>query len=151
MFTKVGNYAHNALLNGSGLSASNQITSGAGIGAGLGAVNALVTGESSMWDGAISGGVTGAALGAGMRYASMKYASGMNSFINSTTDASGKVFNGIKQSQVENISNFKFSHFGRPDSANTHANYWHPDSAALKSTRFQHYNPQFTPPTNPTP
>ena len=63
------------------LSALNQISSGAGIGAGLGAVNSMMTGQSSMIDGAMSGAVTGAALGAVGRYASMKYASGLNSFI----------------------------------------------------------------------
>lgn len=151
MFTKVGNYAHNALLNGSGLTASSQMTSGAGIGAGIGALNSMVTGESSMWDGAVSGAVTGAALGAGMRYASMKYASGVNGFINSTTDISGNALAGIRSSQIQNTSNFKFSHFGRSDVENKHANFWAPNSTDLKTTRFQHYNPQFTAPTNPTP
>lgn len=150
MFTKVGDFAHSSLLNGASLSALNQISSGAGIGAGLGAVNSMMTGQSSMIDGAMSGAVTGAALGAVGRYASMKYASGLNSFINSTTDASGKVFAGTKQSMVQDISNFKFSHFSRADAQSTHANYWHPDSAALKTTRFQDYKPQYSPALNPS-
>ena len=150
MFTKVGDFAHSSLLNGAGLSAMNQISSGAGVGAGLGAVNSMMTGQSSIMDGAISGAVTGAAFGAVGRYASMKYASGLNSFINSTTDASGRVFAGTKQSMVDDVSNFKFSHFSRSDTKGTHANYWHPDSTALKSTRFQDYKPQYSPAVNPT-
>ena len=71
MFTKVGNYAHGALLNGSGLSAMNHISSGAGIGAGLGALNAVATGDDTMFGGAVSGALTGAALGAGTRFESM--------------------------------------------------------------------------------
>lgn len=150
MFTKVGDFAHSSLLNGAGLSALNHISSGAGVGAGLGAVNSMMTGQSSIMDGAVSGAVTGAALGAAGRYASMKYASGLNSFVNSTTDASGKVFAGTKKSMVDGVSNFKFSHFSRADAQGTHANYWHPDYSALKSTRFQDYKPQYTPPVNPT-
>lgn len=149
MFTNVGNYAHGALLNGAGLSALNHISSGAGIGAGLGALNAVATGNDSILGGAMSGAAAGAIMGGGTRFASMKYASGVNSFINNTVDASGKVFAGTKQSMVQDISNFKFGHFTRPGNSGEHANYWHPDSAALRSTRFQNYNPSFTPAVNP--
>lgn len=150
MFTNVGNYAHNALLTGAGMGAMSHISAGVGIGAGLGAVNALVTGNDTMIGGAISGAATGGLLGAGTRFGSMKYAAGMNSFINSTTDITGKVFAGTKASTIQDVSNFKFGHFTRSDAQNTHANYWHPDSTNLKGTRFQHYDPRYTPAMNPT-
>lgn len=149
MFTKIGNYAHGALINGAGLSAMNHIGSGAGVGAGLGALSAFATGNDSLMGGAMSGAVSGAALGAGTRYASMRYASGVNQFINSTVDASGKVFAGTKKSMVGEVSNLKFSHFGRPPVPNEHASYWHPDSQTLKKTRFQNYDPRYTPAVNP--
>lgn len=145
MFTKVGDFAHGALLNSAGMGAMGNISQGAGIGAGVGAVNALVTGNDSILGGAISGGVMGGIGGAGMRYGGMKYAAGMESFINSTKSASGSVYAGTKQNLGTDITKFKFSNFTTPNNTGAHANFMTPDIAALTRTKFQNYDPSLTP------
>lgn len=150
MYTTVGNSLHGMFLNGAGMGAMSHIGSGAGIGAGLGAVNAMVTGNDTMIGGGMSGAVTGAMLGAGTRFGSMKYAAGVNSFINSTTDSAGKVFAGTRRSLDNDVSNFKWGHFTRSDVQNTHSNYWKPNYTGIKQTRFQDYNPLYTPAVNPS-
>jgi Ca2+-binding RTX toxin-like protein len=108
------------------------------------------TGNDTMIGGGMSGAVTGAMLGAGTRFGSMKYAAGVNSFINSTTDSAGKVFAGTRRSLDNDVSNFKWGHFTRSDVQNTHSNYWKPNYTGIKQTRFQDYNPLYTPAVNPS-
>ena len=150
MFTKVGDFAHGALINSAGMGAMANISQGIGAGAGLGAVNALVTGNDTLIGGAMSGGIMGGIGGAGMRYGGMKYAAGMESFINSTKSSSGSIYSGTKQQIGGDITKFKFSHFTTPSQTNSHANFMKPDKAALMKTQFQNYDPSLSPSANPS-
>lgn len=148
-FTKAGNYLHDQLLNGAGASAMSHIGSGAGLGAVVGGGSSLVTGNDSFFGGVTGGAMQGAALGAGSKFASMKYAQGVANHIHNTVDPSTKqVFAGVKQSMVRDVSNFKFGHFVAPNTNNVHANYWHPDATVFKQADFTQYEPRFSAPTD---
>lgn len=150
MFTRVGDFAHDKLLHGSTQSALSHISSGIGGGAIYGVGSSLYTGNDTLLGGAISGGIQGGLLGAGTRYGSMMYAKGVANHIMNTTDSSGKVFAGVKESLVRDVSNFKFGHFVNANNNNVHANYWHPDASTFKQVPFQNYNPRFSQPDDLT-
>ncbi len=147
-FTKASNFLHDQLLTGAGTNAMGHIGSGAAAGAAIGAGASLMTGNDTLLGGTLSGAAKGALLGAGTRYASMQYAKGVSNFIGNTVDrTTGKMFNNVQQSTVEEIGKFKFGHFVRPNTNNVHASYWDVNSTAYKQTPFQQYNPRFTDPT----
>lgn len=147
-FTKASNFLHDSLLQGAGTSAVGHISSGAVAGAAWGAGSALATGNDTLIGGTLSGAATGAMLGAGTRYASMQYAKGVSNFITNTVDKNtGRMFANVKSSNLEDVGNFKFGHFVRPNNNNVHSNYWGNDSTVYKQTPFQQYNPRYTDPT----
>ena len=144
-FTRAGNFLHDKLLNGAGSSMMSHIGSGVGVGGIFGAGSAMVNGNDSLLGGAVSGGMQGAMLGVGSKFASAQYAKGVANHIMNTVDPkTGQVFAGVKESMVRDVGNFKFGHFVASNNNNVHANYWHPDANIFKQVDFKAYNPRYT-------